>query len=364
MTRRILKRLGALLITLLLLFVGFFFWASSGRLSEDALAQTKAYDASPASPAVDTFTVMTYNIGYLSGMTNNDPVERDPSLFENNLETVVEMIREADPDIIGFQEIDFGAERSLNVHQLDTLATRLGYASAAQAVNWDERYLPFPYGAPSVHFGRVLSGQAVLSRYPIRTHERIELARTSRPFWSDAFYLDRLAQVAIVDIGGWPLAVVNVHLEAFEAETRQQQAEEVRALVARMANEGMPVLLIGDFNSVMPAAKSTLPSRLRMQFTDDETMQTIRHGTGLRPALDTEATLLSGANVGTFPADAPNRKIDYIFYTPGRMYPVDAQVQCGPKDAPPSDHCAVTFSFVMPRPEQVVSPPTIDPRNE
>lgn len=362
MIQRVLKVVGSGLLVLLLTATGFFVWASSGTLSESELAQTKDYDVPPAPADVDTFTVMTYNIGYLSGMTNNQPVERDPSLFQKNLDAALDLIREADPDFIGLQEIDFGAERSNNVHQLDTLATRLGYTSAAQAVNWDERYLPFPYGALSVHFGRVLSGQAVLSRYPIRTHQRFELARTSRSFLTDAFYLDRLAQVAIADIGGWPLAIVNVHLEAFEADTREKQAQEVRSLAIGMANEGMPVLLIGDFNSVMPAAKSTLPPDVRRSFVGDETLQTILSGSGLRPAIEDEATLISGGNVGTFPADNPNRKIDYVFYSAGRIYPVHAEVMCGPSDAPPSDHCAVIFRFVMPRPQQVVSPPEVDPR--
>jgi endonuclease/exonuclease/phosphatase family metal-dependent hydrolase len=248
------------------------------------------------------------------------------------------------------------------MHQLDTLATRLGYATAARAVNWDERYLPFPYGMPSVHFGRVLSGQAVLSRYPIRTHERIELSRTSRSFLTDAFYLDRLAQVAIADIGGWPLAIINVHLEAFEMATREQQAEEVRALAVQFMNEGMPVLLIGDFNSVMPASKTALPSSIRKAFMGDDTMQTILRGTGLRPAIGDEAALVSGANVGTFPADDPNRKIDYVFYSAGRIFPIGSEVLCGPEETPPSDHCAVSFTFGMPRPEQVINPPGTDPQ--
>lgn len=358
---RTLKRIGIGLLAILALGVGFFFWASSGTLADEDMAQTKQYDAAPASPAVDTFTVMTYNIGYLSGMTNNKPVEREPALFARNMEAVLSVIRDADPDFVGLQEIDFGAQRSANVHQLDTLATRLGYASAAKAVNWDERYLPFPYGAPSVHFGRVLSGQAVLSRYPIRSHERFELSRTSRSVFTDAFYLDRLAQVAVADIGGWPLAIVNVHLEAFEAETRQQQAQEVRALAVEFANEGMPVLLIGDFNSVMPAAKSNLPAPVRRTFADDETMQIILRGSGLRPAIEDEATMLSGATMGTFPADAPNRKIDYVFYSAGRIIPLGSDVLCGPPERPPSDHCAVSFTFAMPRPKQVVNPRGTNP---
>lgn len=342
--KRALKVLGGGFLGLLLLLAGFFFWASSGRLPDDALAQLKRYDAARAPATRDTLTVVTYNIGYLSGMTNNEPVTRDPSLFRENMDAAAALIREANPDIVGFQEIDFGAARSMGVQQLDTLATRLGYARGAQAVNWDERYLPFPYSAdPAIHFGRVLSGQAVLSRYPIRRHRRVELARTSRPFWSDRFYLDRLAQVVVVDLGGQPLALVNVHLEAFEEATRETQAAEVRTLVRDLMDDGMPVLLIGDFNSVIPAAMPTMPPRERTAFAGDQTMARLTDGLDLQYAFPDSAYRADAP--ATYPADNPTRMIDHILYPPDHVAPVGARVLCGAPSSPPSDHCAVSLTF-------------------
>ncbi|NBB75047.1 MAG: endonuclease, partial [Bacteroidetes bacterium] len=247
-------------------------------------------------------------------------------------------------DIIGFQEIDVGAARSLYVHQLDTLAARLGYATSAMAINWDERYVPFPYSAnPAVHFGRVLSGQAVLSRYPIVRHERIALARTSRPFWSDAFYLDRLAQVTEIAVGRDTLVVINVHLEAFEEATRETQAREVRQIYERYADR--PVLLLGDFNSVLPAARDALPPDERAAFADDETLAILLDGTRLRPAVSDSAYAASMAAIGTYPTDAPSRKIDHIFYTPDRIEAISAAVPATP--SAPSDHRPVVMRFVL-----------------
>jgi endonuclease/exonuclease/phosphatase family metal-dependent hydrolase len=336
--KRALRILGLTVLLLIVLFVGFFFWASSGPLPEDRMAVTTTYDAAPAAPR-DTLTALTYNIGYLSGMTNNEPVVRPESLFVHNMDEAARLLRQADADIVGFQEIDFGAARSDYAHQLDTLATRLGYAASATAVNWDERYVPFPYSAdPAVHFGRVLSGQAVLSRYPIRRHERIELARTSRPFWSDAFYLDRLAQIAEIDIGDDTIVVINVHLEAFEEATRETQAAEVRRMYQRYADR--PVLLIGDFNAVWPAAQDTTRP------DPDETLRLLLDGTDLRAAIPDSATTDS---LATYPADAPTRKIDYIFYTPDRIEALDAFVTGGGAN-PPSDHRAVGMRFVLTEP--------------
>jgi endonuclease/exonuclease/phosphatase family metal-dependent hydrolase len=341
--KRVAKIVGGTLLILLAAVVAFFFWASAGTRPTEELAVTTTYAAEPASPH-DTLSVMTYNIGYLSGMTNNEPVVRSESLYTANMDTAVQMLRRTDPDIIGFQEIDFGAARSFYVHQLDTLGTRLGYAASATAINWDERYVPFPYSAnPAIHFGRVLSGQAVLSRYPIVRHERIELARTSRPFWSDAFYLDRLAQVAEIAVGRDTLVVINVHLEAFEEATRETQAREVRRIVERYADR--PVLLIGDFNSILPSARDAHPPSEQSAFADDETLSILLDGTALRPAFPDSAYAAPMAEIGTYPTDAPSRTIDHIFYTPDRIDAVSATVPETP--SAPSDHRPVVMRFVM-----------------
>jgi endonuclease/exonuclease/phosphatase family metal-dependent hydrolase len=308
-------------------------WASSGRLAAEDRAQIRTYAPAPDTTLPDTLTVTTYNIGYLSGLRNNEPVVRPDSLFFENMDQAVGFFRTADPDVVAFQEIDFGGARAAHVHQLDTLAARLGFPRAAQAVNWDERYLPFPYGRPAVNFGRTLSGQAVLSRFPIRRHVRNVLPRPPQPFFRDAFYLDRLAEVAVVDLGGRPLVLINVHLEAFDVGTRQEQARIVNGLYRRCAEEGVPALLLGDFNSSRAAPGTDRPA-------NDSTMQYLLSGTELRAA----RTAATDAVSATYPADAPRRRIDHIFYPPRFFAPTDVQRWCGAPD-PPSDHCAVTASF-------------------
>jgi len=332
--KRALRIFGSIVGVLLLGAVLFFLWASSGRLPAEDLAQTRTYAPAPDSTAPDTLTVTTYNIGYLSGLRNNEPVVRPDSLFFANMDQAVRFFRTTNPDIVGFQEIDFGGARVADVHQLDTLATRLGYPTAAQAVNWDERYLPFPYGRPAVNFGRTLSGQAVLSQFPIRRHVRNVLPRPPQLFFRDAFYLDRLAQIAVVDLGGHSLVVINVHLEAFHVGTREEQARLVNALYRRLADSGIPTLLLGDFNS-----------RLRRVgvASQDETMQRLLDGTDLRPAITAAPEDTAHA---TYPADAPARRIDYIFYPQRFFKAADAQRWCGVPD-PPSDHCAITATFQL-----------------
>lgn len=342
--KRALQAFGLIVVLLSVGAVLFFLWASSGRVPEEDLAQTRTYAPAPKTTLPDTLTVTTYNIGYLSGMRNNEPVVRPDSLFYANMDQAVRFFRRTAPDLVGVQEIDFGGARVAHVHQLDTLATRLGFPTAAQAVNWDERYLPFPYGRPAVNFGRTLSGQAVLSRFPLREHVRNVLPRPPQPFFRDAFYLDRLAQVAVVDFGGGPLVVINVHLEAFHVGTREEQARIVNDLYRRLAEEDVPALLLGDFNSSLAASNSDGPA-------EDSTMQYLLADTDLRAARTAAADTASA----TYPADAPRQRIDYIFYPPRFFAPTDVQRWCGAPN-PPSDHCAVTASLRLTPPEDEWSP--------
>ena len=347
---RAFRWVGGGVATLLLAVAVFFVWASSGHVPDGAERQITIYDADRAAPR-DTLRVMTYNIGYLSGMTNNRPVDPPRSLFQANLDRAEALIRDVSPDFIGFQEIDFGADRSYDVHQLDSLASRLGYASAAQATNWDKRYVPFPYWPPSVHFGRMHSGQAVAGRYPIESHYSVALVRPPRPFWSDAFYLDRLAQVVVFNVDGLPFVVINVHLEAFDAETRQKQARQVRALLERYTAPRLPVLLIGDFNSVLPAARSTMSPGEQGRFRDDPTMEIVTAPRRVVPAFS-ESRVATSRLPETYPADNPTRKIDYVLFSQERLTQIDAGVHCGPPEHPPADHCAVSMTFVFPRPDE------------
>lgn len=349
--KRVLYGAGAFLGALLLAAVFFFLWASSSPIAESNLAQIKQYAAAADSTAPDTVTVLTYNVGYLSGMTNNQAVVRSESLFVANMNQAVDLFRTADPDIAGLQEVDFGAARSFHVHQLDTLAARRNYPAAAQAVNWTVRYLPYPYGRPAVNFGRTISGQALLSRFPLRDHKRETLARPPQIFVRDAFYLDRLAQVVLLDLGGRALGIINVHLEAYDSDTRERQARSVNSMYKRLASRGLLVLLIGDVNSELPS--HSRPSQAGGNAPTDSTVQILLRETVLQPVHSRNGREARG----TYPADDPAATIDHIFYPEPQMQSTNVRVWCKTPN-PPSDHCAVSASFVVPDSTLTAAPKT------
>ena len=136
---------------------------------------------------------------------------------------------------------------------------------------------------------------------------------------------------------------MNLHLEAFDSAGREEQARRVNEIYDRIVAAGLPVLLLGDLNSVAPPSLPALPEGLTQSFANDETMEILFDGTTLRPAFPDSS--YEGPNPpATFPADAPSHKIDHIYYPPDLMQPIERRIRCG-APSPPSDHCAVTASF-------------------
>jgi len=151
------------------------------------------------------------------------------------------------------------------------------------------------------------SGQAVLSRYPILSSDRIAFEKPSNNFSIyNAFYLDRLAQVVKIRIGIQPIVIINIHLEAFNTKTRECQAMEVLKIYHSYC-ENYPVLIIGDFNSVPPDAYA------KKDFVDEPETDYSKDST-LSYFLNEKTLNLAEREYLTFPADHPTRKLDYVFY--------------------------------------------------
>lgn len=324
-------RIGGILLSIPLLgLVGFYLWASAGRLPADRYSDIVAYPAVLPPDTDNTFTVVTYNIGYGSGLTNNQSVTRSRQLFDQNLASAATALKALQPDLLGLQEVDVNSRRSFNVNQVAVLAETLGLDMGAIAINWDKRYLPFPYWPISAQFGPILSGQAVLSRYPIKSNQRTVLERVAgEPFYRRAFYLDRLVQITQIDLNGQPLVLMNVHLEAFDAPTRLRQTEAVRQL-AEQYGVDYPVLLVGDFNSA-PATE-----------TDPEaSIMPLLQAPDLQAAVPFDR--LDQPTSPTFPSDQPVLQLDNIFYTPAHIQALEARVV--PEVRQASDHLPVMLKF-------------------
>lgn len=331
------KATQLIFIIFTLSLVVFYFWGSSSSHDIDDYNQIQTYNSNTVQINKDTFSLVTFNIGYLSGMTNNTAVERPESLIMRNLEKSVDLFQRIKPDFISFQEIDFDASRSFNFNQAHAIALNASFNYTSTCINWNKKYVPFPYWPISSHFGKTVSGQAIASQYPIIENSSYTLARSkNNTFYYDAFYLDRLAQISTIDMGLIQLIIINVHLEAFDSETRNIQIQEVLGIYHQYS-ETNPVILCGDFNSTPPNATNP--------YQDDNVIESLLEDTQIEMAIDIYEDMRNEVDYFTFNSESPIRRIDYIFFNPEFITCIDSRVLNEAGQI--SDHLPVWMKFTF-----------------
>ncbi len=311
--RKLIKLLFTSLFLLVAALLAGLFWASRGFDSQ-APADPPAFDESLADrvheEAPDGIHVITYNIHHAAGPEGEfEPHSRDEQ--EDFLDAIAEELQTA--DIVALQEVDYDASRSHGIDQLAYLAEAAQFPYTARITTWQKNYVPFPYWPLSGHVGRIHSGQAIMSRFPITSNERVILPQPDTyAWWYNAFYLNRSVQAAEVQIGDDVVLVFNCHLEAFDTPNRQTHGREVVSLVAETGGEHWIVL--GDMNALPPEAEqfSGFEDEPDWSGENDQTIEILRDGLGPEvPGPEVYSDPEDGG--ATFPALSPSRRLDYIY---------------------------------------------------
>lgn len=266
-----------------------------------------------------TIQVMSYNLGYLSGMTNNQPVKPPKELFSTNLQKLKQLLQKNTPDIICFQEIDYFSRRSYLMDQHDSIASAF-YPWSVKAINWDKNYVPFPYWPPRVWFGKILSGQSIMSKWELSSSERLVLQQIeSTPFYYNAFYLDRLLVTTIIRHPVHDFILMDLHAEAFDSITRNRQLEVVYQHF-KQESKKFPVILAGDFNASPESGEPGI-----LLFLNDSAIGC--------------AVLPHSGKPATYPSESPVERIDYIFFS--KEYFIEIAGKTGTEFDTISDHLPV-----------------------
>jgi endonuclease/exonuclease/phosphatase family metal-dependent hydrolase len=284
-------------------------------------------------------TILTWNIAWGYGWGSEGHGGKKPrSHFERALTRIGEVVGEIAADVALLQEVDFGSTRSHGIEEAEAIARTAGLPYVAEALSWRSAWVPYPYWPPREHFGRMRSGGAILSRHPIHAH-RVELLPkpSANPFWYNFFYLFRYLQRAEIELADRRLLVFNTHLEAFDEANRIEHARRCKAIVeALLVPE---TVFAGDLNSVPPESpkKSHYPDEASnlTHHERDRTIEIVRSIRGLSDVISKEAFAANQAAYFTFPAHAPNRKLDYLF-TGDALEVADARVVSEAGDV--SDH--------------------------
>jgi len=310
----------ALLSVGLILFSFIFFlawcgfpWSLQGKVVKSDIIHLRPEDEVNNEESPVMIKVQTWNLGFLFGEGSEGPGYKPQTqkFYQDKLDGLVDEINLSDPDIICLQEVDFASHRSFDINQAQYLALKAAYPYVAEAVSWKANYIPFPYWPLEKNFGRMKSGGAVLSKYPIiSNHVHLLTKPTSQPWWYNIFYLHRYLQEVQIELGDKKIKLINLHLEAFDKKDRKAQIE----LLVKQVKEQKIDLVAGDFNMVPESAlKKSRFKGSEDEYENDDSYQSMLKSELLEVIPDT-IYALDEMRYFTFPASKPNRRLDYIFY--------------------------------------------------
>lgn len=196
-----------------------------------------------------------------------------------DFDVMEQAIRSCGADIVGLNEMRGKGEDPDYTDQVDILGERMGYHH---------------YFAKAIDFrGANPYGNGLISRYPILNAETILVPDPdSRKY--DGYYETRCLLKAVIDVDGGPLNVLVIHFGL----NPDEQENAVRTILENLP--GDRTILMGDFNAY---PDETVLDPIRARLKDCADMLTPLKGDG-------DVSHLS------FPSDAPDCKIDYIFVSP------------------------------------------------
>ncbi|NOU62145.1 endonuclease/exonuclease/phosphatase family protein [Marinifilum caeruleilacunae] len=207
----------------------------------------------------DTLKVMTWNIKFGGGRIDfffdchGDRVIMEKSEVMDHMSSLVEKIREVNPDILLIQEADVNAKRSAFVDQVQYLLDNTDLNYAAYASQWKASTVP------SDGIGKMDSGNAILSKWNFTDAKRIALPLIqSQNFIVRYFYLKRNILDVQLEHEGKKLHVLNTHASAYaKDDTKKKQLDIIKAYADAISLKGDKVILGGDFNSLPPYTQQT-----------------------------------------------------------------------------------------------------------
>lgn len=197
--------------------------------------------------------------------------------FEGLVKAFATDSRLSGADVICLQEADAGMSRSRNRFVALELAHVLKM-NFAFAPCWIE-LTPGVGEDREVPGGNTwsLQGNAILSRFPIKSAKMVRLPQCFEPFdFEEKRYGARNAVICVLDLGSKVLKVVCTHLEV--RNTPGCRARQMTALLHSLeAGSDQPILIAGDFNSNTFARGTswrTLCGYLRLTMTNPQRLVT------------------------------------------------------------------------------------------
>jgi len=214
--------------------------------------QNSEYSAKPVK-------VVTWNIRFGSGRLEwfldscGERALADYDSAEIIIQNIADTLNSINADIVLLQEVDIQSKRSGYLDQVQFLLdhTYLNYGAYASMSEVDF--------VPTDGLGRINTGNAILSKYPITDAERIQLRlRTDQDALVKYFYARRniiKVNIPSLEHNGKKLFAVNIHATAFATDdTKERHIEKYIEVLGEISKGGDLFIAGGDLNSVPPGS--------------------------------------------------------------------------------------------------------------
>ena len=258
---RIFRFIGILLLIIVVAFAALigFLTATEYKPADTEEIAVEGEAAEEMSIGKD-FSVMSWNIGYgalgdnadffMDGGKGVKTADKDRVL--SNMEGVIDETTSLMPDIMFYQEADKDSARSEHINEYAMLQDTFQEYCSSFANNFKVAFLPYP--VPPI--GKVDSGVATFSKYPVTGAERVQLPI---PFsWPVRMAnLKRCVLVSRIPVRDTDkeLVLFNLHLEAYDnGEGKVAQTNMLAELIEAEAAKGNYVIAGGDFNQIFSTA--------------------------------------------------------------------------------------------------------------
>ena len=270
-----------------------------------------------------------------------------------NLEGLAQKIREVGPDVLFLQEVDVLAKRSAYIDMVQWLLDNTELNFGVYGSQWRADIVA------SDGIGRVDSGSAILSRYPLGKATRIALPLVGEyDALKQHFYLKRNVLTAELLVPGHDdLAVLTTHAEAYSQDgTKKRHIDGFKQAMDDLVASGKRVVGGGDLNALPPGSEETsgfldsvcVSEDFQADDYSEETdwldalYATYEPAVSLEDYADNNACHFTHTTTDTGPGNFWSRKLDYLF-TSTSFVPGSTVTHQGPHpDADVAAACAAS----------------------
>ena len=333
--------------------------------AEEPATHYEARQKSPVPEIASAVSVMNWNIKFGGGRLDfffdchgiRGLMSREEVM--THLDQIVAKIQEVAPDILILQEVDVASKRSDYIDMVQYLLDHTDLNEGVYASQWRADFVP------SDGIGKIDSGNAILSRWPIDEATRIALPLVGEyDGLKRYFYLKRNVLRARVRVPGQDaFYVVGSHAEAYSQDgTKKVHIDRFKEVLDNLAAEGAIFVSGADLNALPPGTETL--SEFPDSVCEDEAFIADDYSEETDWLTELYEDYAAGIPLGSYQADNSahfthttdkdgfwNRKLDYLFTN------ADFQIDSGlthqgnaageMETMPMSDHCPISATMVL-----------------